>query len=229
MHSPSSSTEPRAHGSCTAVEGWGELLQAAMGSVLPWDCPSAHPGALRAHSGPCLITVTFRIHHMSALHKFGWLGPDDVVPLKFRLNSLMMSQSCDPCQLWGHHTTPGWALLLLPGTALGQGQQNTSVAPGSPCANSCCWNVTDVIFLCSQLAPTTAPPAHPVPSPAPGTSPTHQCPCVGAHPCNMPKGFGSSPQHSQGCLPVTVGHPHPSFSLPITHRHHQHLGSFQDI
>lgn len=107
------------------MEGRGELWQAAIGSVFPWDCPSAHPGALRAHSGPCLMMVTFRIHHSSALWKFEWFGPDDVVSLKFRLNSLMMSLSRALCQLWGHQTVPGWALLLLPGstgTAVGKRQ-----------------------------------------------------------------------------------------------------------
>lgn len=68
---PTPSTEPSAHRSCTVVEGRGEPLQAATGSVLPWDCPSAHPGVLRAHPGPCLMMVTFRIHHTSALWKFG--------------------------------------------------------------------------------------------------------------------------------------------------------------
>lgn len=152
---------------------------------------------------------------MSALHKFGWFGPDDVVSLKFRLNSLMMSQSCDPCQLWGHHTTPGWALLLLPGTALGQGQQNTSVAPGSPHANSCCWNVTDVIFFCSQLAPTTAPPAHLVPSPAPGTSPTHQSvPVWEPIPATCPRDLGAAPNTARAACLSQWDIPIPAFPSP---------------
>lgn len=71
------------------------------------------------------MMVTFRILHMPALWKFGWFGPDDLVSLKFRLNSLMMSWFRALCQFPGHQTTPGWALLLLPGstgTALGKRQ-----------------------------------------------------------------------------------------------------------
>lgn len=71
------------------------------------------------------------------------------------------------------------------GQLWGAGSKTRLWHQGHPPAN-CFWNMTDVIFFCPQLSP--------VPIPAPGhITHTPRCPCVGAHPCNIPKGFGSSP------------------------------------
>lgn len=105
---------------------------------------------------------------------------------------------------------------------------------GHPHANSCFCNMTDVIFFCPQLAPTTVPPAQPCAHPC--SQPHH--PYTGVSLCGSPslqhpQRIWDQPQlcghqHSRSCLPVTVGHPHASFpslaSLPIRHSHHQHHG-----
>lgn len=76
-----------------------------------------------------------------------------------------------------------------------------TVAPRSPHANNCFWNMTDVIFFYPQLALSTVPPAQPC-----------------AHPCSWPQHpstevslCGSpSQQHPQGIWdqPQLCGHQH---------------------